>query len=276
MQLAWKHVSTKYRGSKATLNRCPSKKGAYLLGMMMLIFLLASSVVWADYEAGDLEYKRGNYSAAYRIWKPLAENGDAKAQWGLGFLYLQLQLPPEEMSKETSRLLGQAVYWLTKSADQHFPDALTMLGQLYVRGFGVKRDVSKAMQLYEQAAATGDALAEYNLAAAYTEGKNGIKINFQRAAALLFSAAGKGLRIAHFNLGVMYAKGVGVTKDIVRSYMHFGLVASIDDKHGLIGSIANLNQRSAQARKNLEATMTSGQIAEAQRLTVDWLAKHRQ
>jgi TPR repeat protein len=36
---------------------------------------------WADYKAGEDAYHRGDFSTALREWRPLAEQGDALAQY---------------------------------------------------------------------------------------------------------------------------------------------------------------------------------------------------
>jgi uncharacterized protein len=38
----------------------------------------------ADYEKGSAAYKSGDYATALREWTPLAEQGDARAQFQIG------------------------------------------------------------------------------------------------------------------------------------------------------------------------------------------------
>ncbi len=42
---------------------------------------------WANYSAGMSVYNRGDYATALREWRPLAEQGDARAQYNLGLMY---------------------------------------------------------------------------------------------------------------------------------------------------------------------------------------------
>ena len=60
------------------------------------VLLLAATVVWAATAgpaAADLlgdgaaAYEAGDYGEAAHIWRPLAEGGDAMAQFNLGLLY---------------------------------------------------------------------------------------------------------------------------------------------------------------------------------------------
>ena len=41
----------------------------------------------ADYKTGMDAYNRRDYVAAYKTWQPLAEQGDAGAQYQLGVMY---------------------------------------------------------------------------------------------------------------------------------------------------------------------------------------------
>ncbi len=50
-----------------------------------LVFLLAAPT-WADFQEGLDAYKRGDYDTALKEWRLLAEQGDAPAQYGLGFM----------------------------------------------------------------------------------------------------------------------------------------------------------------------------------------------
>ena len=57
----------------------------------LLIFLLMLSLT-APVAAGQLEvgmaaHDRGDYESAFRLWQPLAEQGDADAQTLLGIMY---------------------------------------------------------------------------------------------------------------------------------------------------------------------------------------------
>ena len=41
------------------------------------------------YEDGTRAFVRGDYVTALRLWRPLAEQGDAKAQFSLGVMYVR-------------------------------------------------------------------------------------------------------------------------------------------------------------------------------------------
>lgn len=63
-----------------------------------------------------------------------------------------------------------------------------------------------------QAAAQGNAAAQYNLGAMYAEGQ-GVRQDYVEAVRWFRKAADQGLAQAQFNLGAMYYKGHGVRQD---------------------------------------------------------------
>jgi uncharacterized protein len=64
------------------------------------------------------------------------------------------------------------------------------------------------------------------------------------------------------NLGVMYSNGEGVPEDNVLAYMWFNLAAAQGDEDAQRGKVM------------ISENMTKEQIAEAQKLSREWLAKH--
>ena len=55
------------------------------LAVVALLFSAGSA--WADYDDALAAYERGDYATALQEFRPLAEQGDAKAQFNLGFMY---------------------------------------------------------------------------------------------------------------------------------------------------------------------------------------------
>ena len=65
-----------------------------------------------------------------------AEQGDANAQWALGFMYSEgLGVPENDQT---------AVMWYTKAAEQGYADAQTSLGFMYASGEGVPENYVRA------------------------------------------------------------------------------------------------------------------------------------
>jgi|SRR6056300_494473 TPR repeat protein len=56
--------------------------------LAIILWLLPMSV-WADFQDGVRAYKQEDYRTAFREWRPLAEQGEARAQFNLGIMYAQ-------------------------------------------------------------------------------------------------------------------------------------------------------------------------------------------
>ncbi len=112
---------------------------------------MAGMPTWTILGGGYQSYLKGDYDAAYEEWLPLAELGDAEAQYNLGVMY------DEGAGRE--RDLAMAAKWYREAAEQGFVDAQTNLGMMYTGGHGVSRDPDAARQWLQKAADQGDAEA---------------------------------------------------------------------------------------------------------------------
>ena len=113
----------------------------------------------ADFAAGLAAYEKRDYAGAIREWRPLAEAGDAAAQFNLGLLYYDgLGLPQN---------YAEALEWFRRSADKGYAKAQLNLGAMYGSGRGVKRDYVQSYMWLSICAASGDAkcLAQRDLVA---------------------------------------------------------------------------------------------------------------
>src|ERR1700758_4124421 len=80
--------------------------------------------------------------------------------------------------------------------------------QAYRRG-----DYAAALNIYEQAAAAGDRLAQFNLAMMMLRGEGG-RADVDRAVVWLRKAADAGQPQAQYNLGLLYESGIGVPRSL--------------------------------------------------------------
>ena len=115
---------------------------------------------------------------------------------------------------------------------------------------------------YRQAAEQGNAWDQAILGVLYDNG-DGVPEDDTEAVKWYRKAADQGDADAQFNLGLMYRKGDGITQDDVMAYMWFNLAAA---------------QGYEYAKKNkglISKRMTKEQIAEAQKLSREWMAKRQ-
>jgi len=100
----------------------------------------------------------------------------------------------------------QAIYWLTKSAEQGNQIAQTTLGYIFYKGEGVPQDHAQAIQWYSKAAEQGNVDAQRNLGILYNNPESAPR-DQKQAVAWLTKAADQGDLAAQFNLGLIYERG---------------------------------------------------------------------
>ncbi len=112
---------------------------AKLAGLALIAALCAGVILGltactdeADFNAGVAAYNRGDYATALRELRPLAEQGHAKAQYNLGFMYDEGLGVPQDYA--------EAVGWYRKAAAQGYAEAQNVLGFMYGEGQGVPQD----------------------------------------------------------------------------------------------------------------------------------------
>lgn len=162
------------------------------------------AIASSDLDAGYDAYERGDYSGAFRLWRPLAEAGNAEAQYNIGYMYDYGEgLPVDDQ---------QAIYWFTAAAEQGHMTAQFNLGAMYATGEGVAADDMEAIYWYSLAAEQGHSTAQYNLAVMYDEGW-GVALDDAAAIYWYTQAANQGDVDAQHNLGVMNEIGEGTPAD---------------------------------------------------------------
>lgn len=92
------------------------------LAASVWIASLATPVSAQSVKAGIEAWQKSDYSAAVAIWRPLAEKGDADAQFNLGQAY--------RLGRGVPINLAAAQSWFERAADKGHVDAQTTLGLL--------------------------------------------------------------------------------------------------------------------------------------------------
>lgn len=67
--------------------------------------------------------------------------------------------------------IQQTIKELAKAAERHSTEAQRMLGEVYSKGQGVEKDMSRAFKYYAEAARQFDSVAQYEVAKAYFKGQ---------------------------------------------------------------------------------------------------------
>ncbi len=116
-----------------------------------LMVMLSLPVLAHEIQKGLQAYERGDYATALREWRPLAENGNARAQYRLGYIYHYGHGVPQDYE--------QAVAWYRKAAEQGYANGQSYLGFMYNNGLGVKRNIVQGHMWFNLAAAQGHKVA---------------------------------------------------------------------------------------------------------------------
>jgi TPR repeat protein len=135
------------------------------LGLLALLLStsLAFPAVIGRFDDAVAAYERGDYATAFRLMKPFAEKGDAKAQHNLGVMY--------DYGRGVPQNYTEAMKWYRKAAEQGFPDSQHNLGVMYEKGQGVPQNFNEAAKWYRRAAEQGLPESQVNLGVLYYNGQ---------------------------------------------------------------------------------------------------------
>lgn len=155
---------------------------AVSLGALLLWFpTLAEEPAFTS---GKEAYREGNFIAAERLWRDLAEQGDSEAQFNLGILY-------DRGSDSIEKDDEAASTWFEKAARQGHVGAQFNLGNAYRKGRGKAQSAEQAVYWWQQAADNGSPNAQFNLAIQYYQG-DGVEKNWDTAVRYFNKAADNG------------------------------------------------------------------------------------
>lgn len=202
-------------------------------------------------EDGMLAAQRGDMTTAKAKLEPLAQSGDAIAQYVLGDIIVRF-----------ANILykSEGVIWLQEAAKAGVPNAMNDLGVIYAEGKLVSPDQKRADELFRQAAAIGFAPAYYNLGTRAALGI-GRPADLFDAMEWFRLAADQGHAESQFNLGNMLAASNEVRinkKKAAEAYMWLTLAA----KQG--------HQQAQASRAQFVAGMKPDEIAEGDKMVAAW------
>jgi len=145
-----------------------------------------------------------DYQQAAKWYERAAEQGFAEAQFRMGFLY--------EQGKGVHRDYTRALEYYRSAAEQGHTTAANNLATLYLHGLGVPKNVSTALKWYQFSAEHGDAAGQCNLGTLYFDG-HGVPKDYHEAARWFQASAEQGFPAAENKLGFLYFTGQGVVRD---------------------------------------------------------------
>lgn len=227
----------------------------------------------------------GRYEEAIAIWLPLANSGDATAQFNLGVMYANglgvnrdMQVAMDWWGRAAAQLHVRAAHnlalamlsgepvidgrpaepdypgilrYLKIGSDAGYPNSEYTLGKLYAEGVGVEKDQRRAAELFLSSAIKGFAKAQYNLGKIYRDG-NGMPKDEALSLFWFTQAAERGHARAEDRMGERYLAGRGVQKDEIEA-LKWSILAA---QQGVA--------ESERRRFDLAASLPDSMIAEAE------------
>jgi uncharacterized protein len=147
-----------------------NRVGRVGLGPIISSFAMATLVLLGSVTpvaAGPIEdaiaaHEREDYAAALRLYRPLAAEGDTRAQMNMALMY--------RLGQGVARNAGEAMKWYRLAAAQGDPRAQFSIGDMYDEGEGVAQNFGEAMKWYRLAAAKGEPRAQFALGLMYSQG----------------------------------------------------------------------------------------------------------
>ncbi|CAK0770180.1 conserved hypothetical protein [Gammaproteobacteria bacterium] len=119
-----------------------------IIFFIIVFFIVPVSLATTSFEYGMNAFQQENYVTAFRLWSPLADQGDSLAQYNLGVMYYEGYGIPQNYSK--------AIEWFFKAAKQNNDEAQRNLGVMYYEGHGVPQSDVRAYMWFDLAASHGN------------------------------------------------------------------------------------------------------------------------
>jgi len=192
--------------------------------LLVVSVWLCSTAAFAGLKEGYEALSRKDYVTAANEYRPLAERGDAEAQYRIGRMY--------EFGNGYAQDKAQGIAWIRKAAAQGHADAEQELGVIYATGDGVKQDSVQAVAWFRKAAEQGEATAQYNLGLLYAKGQ-GVARDYAQAVDWWRKSASQGNADAQFKLAVVYHTGQGAAQDEVFALANATIAARNGDKENI-------------------------------------------
>ena len=122
---------------------------------ILFIFLFNNMVISSDLDLARDAYNKNDFKTAFNYWEPLAKEGIADAQLGLGILYGKGQGLLQDYR--------ESIKWFKLSADQGNAEAQFYIGMAYINGVTYKKNYSIAYMWLSVSALKQTRLAKDNL-----------------------------------------------------------------------------------------------------------------
>ncbi|MFQ2319747.1 tetratricopeptide repeat protein [Aeromonas dhakensis] len=159
----------------------------FIAVIALVIWRLIPLSTEQELASANRAWRTGHFDEATRIWSPLSDQGQPRAQALMGWSH--------EMGQGSEQDMERAINLYRQAAQAGDAFGQYRLGELYLRGAGVKRDLREAFHWMELAARNGDVPAMLKVGVLHLMGVSG-RVDLPRAKEWLYQAARQGNQLA--------------------------------------------------------------------------------
>ncbi|ESY73677.1 hypothetical protein X740_32345 [Mesorhizobium sp. LNHC221B00] len=206
------------------------------------------------YELGRALLAAGKIDEAKKAIQEAADRGHVRAVFELGYIASSGIGTAVDPSKANS--------FYAKASDKGDPYGMTAWGRALFNGLGVQRETGKGLDLLLKAAAMGHTYAMNDLAAIFTEGRNGVPADPSRAVAFLKAGVERQDMYSMNILGRSYLSGRGVDKNTKQAQALFQKAMDLGQPYAP-GSLGRMYRDGVGVTKNLDEAQRLFELASA-------------
>ncbi len=220
-----------------------------LLPFFVVLIGLGIFIEFTEGQAGIKAFEEGRYDVALEELSPIAEDGDAEAQYLLGQIYeqglgggkdVELALKWYQIAadqghegalKALNRIKPDTLMSTNKSDEQQYNEEKNSdLANRYQMGWDALNsgELDTALSIWTVLAEEGHAEAQFNLGVFYSD-EGAVPKDVEKALKWIRLSANQGHAPAQFTLGVMYHLGNGVPQDDKIAFGWYKLAAEQGD-----------------------------------------------
>lgn len=220
----------------------PNEIGAGAVGACEAAVKTYPDVARFRYELGRALLAAGKVDEAKKAIREAADKGHVRAVFELGYLASSGIGGTVDPKKANS--------FYAEASDKGDPYGMTAWGRALFNGLGVARDTGKGLDLLLKGAAMGHTYAMNDLAAIFTEGRNGVPADPARAVAFLKAGVERQDMYSMNLLGRSYISGNGVEKDPRQAVALFQKAMDLGQPYAP-GSLARMYRDGVGVAQNL-------------------------
>lgn len=208
-----------------------------------------------------------NIGVFYEKGQGVTQNAEIAARWYLQAANKNNANAQLNMARATyagaglKKDLKASLYWLLLAADQNLAEAQYQMARLYFYGDILQKNPQHAFAWYIKAAKNWHVKAQFQLAEMYHQGL-GVKQNDREATYWYVETANRGYPSGIHTMAFVHLYGEATPIDKVKALMFFSVSVDIGIK------------KAQQNRDKLRKELSAEQVAEAELMKREWMARY--